>query len=139
MSTLFHLFEQRQSCRSYQSKPVEPEKLDACIRAARLAPSACNSQPWRFIVVNEPQRVEQLAKCVQETGMNRFTDGCTAFVVILEGNQSLSARFGGAMKDQKYAGIDIGLATAQLVLTAADEGLGSCILGWFNERKLKIL
>ena len=109
------------------------------LQAAVLSPSACNSQPWRYIAVDEPQRVEQLAQCVQDTGMNKFAANATAFVVALEGKQNLTAKVGESLKNQKYSGVDLGLSVAHLVLTAQDLGLASCILGWFNERKIKML
>lgn len=139
LEQLNDIFTRRQSCRNFQVRPVERARLTACVEAARLAPSACNSQPWYFVVVDEPARAGQLARCVQDSGMNRFAENCPAFIVVVEAPQNLTARFGGAVKDQKYAGIDLGLATSQLILAAHAQGLGTCILGWFNERKIKIL
>ncbi|MEG2174450.1 MAG: nitroreductase family protein [Oscillospiraceae bacterium] len=136
---LFDLIASRQSCRNFDGRPVAREKLDQCIEAARLSPSACNSQPWRFVVVDDVQRAKQVAQCLQEGGMNRFTDQCATFVVVIEGSQNLTERMGGAVKDQKFSNIDIGLTTAHLVLSAAEQDLATCIIGWFNERKLKML
>ncbi|HWP51970.1 MAG TPA: nitroreductase family protein [Clostridia bacterium] len=140
MDNLLSLIRQRQSCRNFDPvRPVEKEKLMDILGAAALSPSACNSQPWRYIAVDEPQRVEQVAQCVQDTGMNKFADKATAFVVALEGKQNLTAKVGESLKNQKYSGIDLGLSVAHLVLAAEDLELSSCILGWFNERKLKML
>jgi nitroreductase len=140
MKDLLGLIGRRQSCRSFDpQRAVERDKLVACLEAARLSPSACNSQPWRFVAVDDPQRVEQVARCVQDTKMNRFTECCTCFVVVVEGAQNLSAKVGGSLKNQQYAAIDIGIAAAHLVLAATELGLGSCILGWFNERRLKMM
>ena len=137
---LLSLVKQRQSCRNFDpAKPVEREKLQTILEAAVLAPSACNSQPWRYIAVDDPQRTQQLADCVQDTGMNKFAQKATAFIVAIEGSQNLTAKVGESLKNQKYSGIDLGISIAHLVLTAADIGLASCILGWFNERKLKML
>ena len=140
MEGLLSLIRQRQSCRNFDAqRPVEQEKLMDILGAAVLSPSACNSQPWRYVAVDEPQRVEQLAQCVQDTGMNKFAANATAFVVALEGKQNLTAKVGESLKNQKYSGVDLGLSVAHLVLTAQDLGLASCILGWFNERKIKML
>lgn len=109
------------------------------LQAAALSPSACNSQPWRYIAVDEPQRVEQVAQCLQDSGMNKFAGKATAFVVAIEGKQNLTAKVGESLKNQKFSGIDLGLSVAHLVLAAEALGLSSCILGWFNERKLKML
>ena len=133
MDGFFELIAKRESCRNYSEKEVEREKLERCIEAARLAPSACNSQPWSFTVVNSPELAPQVPSCLQEMGMNKFTDKCPAFIIIAEEKATLSARLGGKVKDQKYAPIDIGLATAQLCLAATQQGLSTCIMGWFNE------
>lgn len=140
MGDLLSLIRQRQSCRNFDpARSVEKEKLIDILQAAALSPSACNSQPWRYIAVDEPQRVEQVAQCLQDSGMNKFTGKATAFIVAIEGKQNLTAKVGESLKNQKFSGIDLGLSIAHLVLAAADVGLASCILGWFNERKLKML
>lgn len=140
MGDLLSLIRHRQSCRNFDpARFVEKEKLIDILQAAALSPSACNSQPWRYIAVDEPQRVEQVAQCLQDSGMNKFTGKATAFVVAIEGKQNLTAKVGESLKNQKFSGIDLGLSIGHLVLAAEDLGLSSCILGWFNERKLKML
>lgn len=136
----FDLIARRESCRNYDpSRPVSRELLTQCLEAARIAPSACNSQPWSFVVVNRPDLSPQVAKCLQGMGMNKFSDNCPAFIVVVEEKATLSARMGGAVKSQDYASIDIGIATTHLVLAATELGLSTCIMGWFNEGKLKEL
>jgi len=137
MENFFELIAKRESCRDYSEKQVDTEILRKCIEAARIAPSACNSQPWSFTVVNNSGLSPKVAKCLQELGMNKFTDKCPAFVVVTEEEATLIARIGGKAKNQEYASIDIGLATAHLVLAAAEQGLSTCIIGMFNESKLK--
>ncbi len=140
MDTLLELAQTRQSCRNFDpDRPVEREKLITCLQAACISPSACNSQPWRYIAVDEPARLLQLAACLQETGLNRFTENARAFVVVLEGRQNFGAKMGGSLKNQPFSGIDIGLSVAHFILCATDQGLGSCVMGWFNERKIKML
>lgn len=135
----FDLINNRESCRDYAAKSVEKEKLVKCIEAARVAPSACNSQPWSFIVVNSLLVSPQVAKCLQDAGMNKFTDQCPAFIVVIEEKATLSARIGGLVKSQSYAPIDIGIVTAHICLAATAQGLSTCIMGWINEGKLKEL
>ena len=135
----FDLIACRESCRAYAPRPVEPEKLRRCVEAGRLAPSACNSQPWHFTVVTEASLVSALAPCVQGAGMNGFAGQVPAFVVVTEEQASLRARLGERVKDQQYAQVDIGLATAHFCLAATAQGLSTCILGWFDEPKVKAL
>ena len=135
----FDLIARRESCRAYAPTPVEREKLLRCLEAARLAPSACNSQPWHFTAVTEPSLVKSLAPCTQGGAMNRFTSQAPAFVVVTEEQANLTARLGEKIKDQQYAQVDIGLATAHFCLAATAQGLSTCILGWFDEDKVREL
>lgn len=136
----FSLISQRESCRNYDpNRPVSHQQLTRCLEAARIAPSACNSQPWSFVVVNQPELSAQVAECLQGLGMNKFSENCPAFIVVVEEKATLSARLGGMVKSQEYASIDIGIATAHLVLAATEQGLSTCIMGWFHEGKLKNL
>lgn len=139
MSNFFELVEKRESCRNYSDKPVTKEQLIKCISAARLAPSACNSQPWSFIVVNNRKKAVELAKCTQSMGMNKFTDNAPAFIVITEEKANLSATVGAKFKKQEYAQMDIGIATAHICYSATEQGLSTCIIGWFNEKSVKEL
>ena len=92
MESFIELARRRQSCRRYDRRPVEPEKLEACIEAARLSPSACNSQPWGFTVVTRPVLLPEVAACVQQLGINAFTADCPAFVVVTEEKATLMKR-----------------------------------------------
>ena len=136
MSVFFELVSARESCRSYADKPVEKEKLVKCIEAARLSPSACNSQPWSFYVVNGGKKRDETAACVQGMGMNKFTDKAPAFIIVCEEKANLSAKLGGAVKDNHFAPIDIGLAVAHICYAATEQGLSTCILGWLDNKKL---
>ncbi len=136
MNNYFELLEARESCRSFSDQPVEHEKLVRCVEAARLAPSACNSQPWRYLVVTNPALCEKLRPLVQGLGMNKFADGCGAFIVVLEEPANLSERAAKLFKSQNFAPIDIGLSVSQLCYAATEQGLSTCILGWLDEKKL---
>ena len=135
------LVNQRRSCRTYLDQTVEREKIISCLEAARMAPSACNSQPWRFVVVDDPEKRLELIPTLQSElfRLNRFTEQVPVFVVVVEEAANLSAQFGGRFKDQEYALIDIGLAVENFCLAATDQGLGTCILGWFSEDKVRDL
>jgi len=128
----------RQSVRSYSNKPVEHEKIERCIEAARIAPSACNSQPWYFIVVDEPELKQNVAK---ETfgkiiSFNHFTMQAPVLVVLITEKSKPIARIGGVIKDKTYNLIDIGIAAEHFCLQAVEEGLGTCMLGWFDSKNL---
>ena len=139
MGNFFELIERRESCRNYQNTPVEKEKLEKCMEAARIAPSACNSQPWSFLVINSPTLSPKVAECLQGMGLNKFAEICPSFIVVIEEKANLTAKLGGIVKDQYYAPIDIGIAASYITLAATEQGLSSCIMGWFHENKLKEL
>lgn len=131
----------RQSDRGYSDKEVEKEKLDRILEAGRLAPSACNSQPWKFIVIDDPELKPKVAAAAsaKALGFNRFTDQADIFIVIVREKSKPIARIGGTIKDKDYSQIDIGIAAENICLQAEAEGLGTCMLGWFNEAELKKL
>lgn len=139
MEEFFDLINKRQSCRKYLDKPVENEKLIKCIEAARLAPSACNSQPWHFVVVKNKELSSKVAMCVQDKVMNKFTSECQCFIIVIEESGNLTSRAGALIKQQDYRSVDLGIATEHLCLAATQQNLGTCILGWFNEKELKKL
>ena len=135
------LVNKRYSVRNYQSSAVPREKIERCIEAARLAPSACNSQPWKFIVVDEPELRNKLAKAAFEgfLDFNHFAFKAPVLVLIVSERQKMSAKFGGSVKRKNFSQMDVGIAAEHLCLQAAEEGLGTCMLGWFNEKKVKKL
>lgn len=129
----------RQSDRAYLDKKVEKEKLDRILEAGRMAPSACNSQPWKFIVVDEPDLLKKVsaASSAKGLGFNRFTDEVPVFIVLIREKSKPIAQVGGAIKDKDYSLIDVGIAAENICLQAAAEGLGTCMLGWFDEKEIK--
>lgn len=137
MTSFFELIKRRESCRKYAQRPVEREKITACLEAARLSPSACNSQPWHYYVVNDVNLVSQIAGSVQGMGMNRFANDVPVFLVVTEEKVTLSGVVAKRFKGQEYAQLDIGLSVAYFTLAAAELGLGSCILGWYDEKMIK--
>lgn len=135
------LVKTRQSVRKYLDKPVEREKIERCLEAARLAPSANNSQSWNFIVIDDPKLKEAVARKTFDSviSFNRFSLQAPVLILIISERPSFFNRIGGAIKDKQFSLIDIGITTENLCLQAAEEGLGTCILGWFNEKGVKKL
>lgn len=129
----------RQSCRAYDpARPVSKEDILACIEAAGLAPSACNSQPYHFTVCTGSFG-KAVAKACTGMGMNKFAMDVPCTIVVEEAAYNATAAAGSKFKGQDYRSVDIGLAVSQLVLEAQNRGLATCILGWFDEKKLKAL
>ena len=129
--------ETRQSCRSYDAnKSVEKEKLDAILRAAQLAPSACNGQPYK-ITVCTGENAKAVAAACTGMGMNKFAAQAPVQLVISEMPYVKSAAAGAKLKKNDYRSIDIGIVSAYLTAEAAAQGLATCILGWFDDSKLR--
>ena len=142
MNTFLELARNRQSDRAFDTtRTVEPEKIERILAAAQLAPSACNAQPYRIIVVDEPELKNKVADATSSKvlGMNHFTKQAPVHMIIVEENPNFTSGIGGVMKDKHFPYIDIGIVAAHITLAAADEGLGSCILGWIDEKKLRSL
>lgn len=129
--------ENRQSCRNYDAtRTVETEKLEQILNSARLSPSACNGQPYH-ITVCKGEAAKQVAKEVQSMGMNRFASDAPIMLVISEKPYVKTAAFGAKVKGNDYRSIDIGILAAYLTAEAAAQGLGSCILGWFDDAAIR--
>ena len=127
----------RQSCRAYdEHHPVEQERLDAVLEAARLAPSACNAQPYHLTVCRG-EAAKAAAKACSGLGMNKFASQAPVLIVISEQPYSKSAAMGAKVKGIDYRSIDIGIAAAYLTAEATAQGLGSCILGWLDDGKIR--
>ena len=134
------LVKARQSDRAYdKNRPVEEEKLERILEAARLAPSACNAQPWKFVVVNDPALSIEVGKASAGLGMNKFAKDAPVHILIVEESMNVTSLLGSKIKDKYFPLVDIGIAASHICLAAEAEGLGSCILGWFDERKIKEL
>ena len=129
----------RQSCRSYdESRPVEPEKLAAILEAGRLAPSACNGQPYHFTVCHG-ETAREVAKATAGLGMNKFAVQAPVMIVISEMPYVKSAAMGAKVKKNDYRSIDIGIAAAYITAEATAQGLSTCILGWLDDQKIRAL
>lgn len=128
----------RHSVRAYSAQPVERGKIERCLEAARLAPSACNSQPWSFIVVDDPELREHIASAAGGgmLPLNHFTRQAPVLVVVVAERAKVAARFGARVKRKPFAMMDVAIAAEHFCLQAADQGLGTCMLGWFDEARV---
>jgi len=136
---LIDILKQRKSVRDFIDKPVEREKVMVCLEAARIAPSACNSQPWKFVVVDDTQLKSKLCDAAF-SGIylsNSFCKKAPVIVVVVSEKSKFLARIGGMFRGTEYHLIDMGIACEHFVLQAADLGLGTCWIGWFDEGAVK--
>ena len=128
----------RQSCRNYdEARAVEPEKLQAVLDAARLAPSACNGQPYVLTVCTGEKAKEVALLTRGMGGMNKFAVQAPVCIVISEAAYNRTAALGAKVKGNDYRSIDIGIMTAYLTAEATAQGLSTCILGWLDDEKIR--
>ena len=138
MQPFIQLAKERRSIRAYQKKSITREDLELCVEAARYSPSACNSQPWKFIVIDDDSTKEDVAKNAFSGlyNMNIFAQEAAAYVAVVSEKTNFTAWLGGKIRNTDFRHIDIGIACEQFVLQAQELGIGTCILGWFNGKKL---
>jgi len=133
----YEIAQNRQSCRSYDAaRPVEEEKLSAILESARLSPSACNGQPYHFTLCRS-DNAKAVAKATTGMGMNKFAADAPVLLVISEKPYVKSAAVGAKLKKNDYRSIDIGIAAAYITAEATAQGLGTCILGWFDDDEIR--
>lgn len=130
----------RQSCRSYdENRPVETEKLEKILEAARLAPSACNGQPY-VLTVCTGEKAKDVALLTRGMGgMNKFAVQAPVCIVVSEGAYCRAAGLGAKATGNDYRSMDIGIMVAYLTAEATAQGLSTCILGWLSDEKIKKL
>lgn len=136
---LLDIIRHRRSVRRYLDRPVERDKVMLCLEAARLAPSACNSQPWKFIVVDDKEIKDRLCRAAFSGiySVFSFARKAPVIVVVVSEKAKFLARVGGLFRGTNFYLIDIGITTEHFVLQAEELGLGTCWLGWFNEKAVK--
>lgn len=129
--------ENRQSCRAYNpDRAVEEDKLERILESARLAPSACNGQPYH-ITVCKGDAAKKVAKATQGMGMNKFATDAPILLVLSEMPYVASAALGAKVKGNDYRSIDIGILSAYITAEAIAQGLGTCILGWLDDSEIR--
>ena len=127
----------RESCRQYDAtRDIENEKLEKILNAAQLAPSACNGQPYHFTVCKGDTAKKVAAACVG-MGINNFAADAPVLIVISEMPYVKTAALGAKLKGNDYRSIDIGITAAYLTAEASTQGIGSCILGWLDDKKIR--
>lgn len=138
-SAFFSLVEQRRSIRRFLKKPVKRDVIIKCIEAARLAPSAENAQPWRFLIVDEPDLKERFSREVFSGiySVTKFATKAPVLILVLARLQVITHRIGKQIQNVQFHLLDIGIAGEHLVLQAQDMDLGTCWIGWFNVRKAR--
>jgi nitroreductase len=135
LSPLQLLVESRQSVRRYQERPVSESDIVSLLEAARQAPSAENAQPWRFVAITDPAALAELSRA-SFSGIfspTRFA-ARAPLIVALCAERATLVEAGKAIKDRAMYQLDCGIAGEHLVLRAAELGLGTCWIGWFNRR-----
>lgn len=138
MSNLIDTIKKRHSVRNFKDKPVDKDAILSLVEAARLSPSACNAQPWRFIAVTD----RSLLKDIVDKGMgvivpNKWALSAPLIIVGCAALNMLTHRIGETVKGIHYHQIDMGIAMEHMVLLATEMGLGTCWIGWFNEKRIK--
>jgi len=126
---LMEAIKKRRSVRAYKSQEISDETLNKILEAARLAPSASNRQPWKFIVVRDPKKRQELAKASR----NQLFVGEAPVViagVALDPDRVMRCEV------PAYA-VDLSIALTHITLAAADEGLGTCWIGAFWQEEAK--
>jgi nitroreductase len=141
-SKILDLIKARYSVRKYKDQPIEQEKLDLILESARLAPSASNSQPWHFYVVKDREKIKRLASDMPMSSMvriNEFMAAAPMVIVATGGPIPLLHKVAEFFVKRNWYQVDLGIAIEHMALTAWELGVGSCWIGWFDEKKVKIL
>ena len=122
--------EKRYSCRSFEQRPIEKTDMAMILEAGRIAPTAANAQPQRIIVINTPEGIQKLAQCTH------YTYGAPAALIVCYDSEKVWVR----NYDGKDSGdVDASIVTTQMMLQAADLGIGTCWVGHFNPWRIKDL
>ncbi len=138
MMTFDQIIENRRSTRSFDSRPVKEKDLFSIIEAARLAPSACNSQTWRFVAVTNRKIIQKICEeAMRPIIPNKWLKQAPLVIVGCSQLDVIANRVGTKVTGIEYYQIDLGIAMEHMVLKATELGLGTCWIGWFAENKLK--
>ncbi|MCX5834039.1 MAG: nitroreductase family protein [Deltaproteobacteria bacterium] len=138
MKSLDEIIVKRFSCRTYGARPVSERDLTAICEAARLAPSACNSQTWRFVVIQDRNLISRICdEAMRPVIRNKWMKEAPVLIVGCSKLDIVANRVGSAVTGIEYYQIDLGIAMEHMVLKATELGLGTCWIGWFREEKIK--
>ncbi len=137
MSTVLDIIKNRRSIRKYKDQKISKEDLDIILEAARLAPSACNSQPWHYVVFNEDEAKNKFCEEVF-SGLYKstiFAAKAPVIIAVVSNKGNITSRIGNMIKQTLFWVMDHGIAGENLVLQAQSMGIGSCWIGWFDFKK----
>jgi len=138
MSGLAELVRVRYSCRAYRSEPVPRAAVEAILEAARLAPSACNKQPWRFAVVREAALRRRLLDEGLLPGLGMTWAADAPVILVLGVTKSfLTHRVAPLLSHVEYPLLDLGIAGEHAILQATELGLGTCWIGWIRPKEVR--
>jgi nitroreductase len=133
-----NLVKQRTSCRSYDPKPIPKEHLELMLEAARLAPSACNKQPWRFVVVEEEAVRMRLIEEAFLAGIQmKWAAHAGAIIALGMEKSAITHKIAPKISGVNYPLLDLGIAGEHLVLQAEELGLGTCWIGWIRPKEVR--
>ena len=135
------LVRNRRSIRKYLEKSVEREKVLICLEAARMAPSADHVQPWRFLVIDNPEVKKNFSDEVFSGiySSSKFAGKAPVIIVMLAKLDVVANRIGKQIQGIHFYFIDMGIAGEHIVLQAEELGLGTCWIGWFSTKKTRKL
>ena len=139
IDSLMNLIRSRRSVRQFRPEPVPRESIMNCIEAARLAPSADNVQPWRFLILDDPVKKAAFSEAVF-SGIyrpTRWAAQAPVIIALIADISIIAHRIGGGIQKIPFHMIDIGICGEHLVLAAQAQGIGSCWIGWFNAKKAR--
>jgi len=133
------LVSKRYSCRKFKNVPVEKEKIIQCIESARVAPSACNAQPWKFIVFDEPAEKQKIAEAATSGPyrLSKFIKNAPVLIFVLADKGTFLSKMGSLIRNTRFYLMDIGIVCEHIILQASELDLGTCYIGWFNEKAVK--
>lgn len=138
-TAFLNLIRGRRSIRRFKNQPVSREDILTCVEAARYAPSAENMQPWRFIVLDNPELIEKFSDSVF-SGIyrpSRWAANAPVIVAMFAKMDVLVNRLGKTVQGTQYYLLDLGIAGEHFVLQAHELGIGTCWIGWFNSKQTR--
>lgn len=132
------LVKHRTSCRAYAPRPVPRRHLELMLEAARLAPSACNKQPWRFVIVQDEATRKKLIHEAFLAGIPmKWAVNAGAIIALGMEKSAITHKVAPKISGVDYPLLDLGIAGEHLVLQAEELGLGSCWIGWIKPKKVR--
>ena len=130
------LINTRQACRDFNDKPLDKETVMQIAKTSMLAPSACNSQPWRMYVVTDAEKLKVVTKSLQGVVQNKFLDKAKAYICLADRVATLKPEAMERFDRNHFVKYDVGELCAYITLTAESMGVQSCIIGWVNQKTI---